>query len=240
MSSCPTKDIHSIYLDNELPAVYVKEYEDHISHCPKCAAELKKLRAVHIMLKTDAVSMTPDSHYVQQSYVRLISRMSYSKVTQHVYQFHAEWFKYIIPAAAAAVVLAVILPIRFAREETKTSQTAMAVPLTRRKPVSIAKQNLVINGNITHSSIGMALVSNNPSSTAETSTVSYGNASHFDPFTQNVSTDFDPSFTDVDMFFPDFDDQRTVSIKVSVPGINSLPVTTEVMLPINTLSGQLK
>ena len=33
MSFCPSKDIHSVYLDNELPEVYKAEYEAHIAVC---------------------------------------------------------------------------------------------------------------------------------------------------------------------------------------------------------------
>ncbi|MBP5452686.1 MAG: zf-HC2 domain-containing protein, partial [Treponema sp.] len=44
MSTCPEKDIHSIYLDNELPAAYVADYEAHVESCPECKAQLEKLR----------------------------------------------------------------------------------------------------------------------------------------------------------------------------------------------------
>ena len=37
MYSCPTDDIHSIYLDKELPFEYQKLYEEHIQRCPECS-----------------------------------------------------------------------------------------------------------------------------------------------------------------------------------------------------------
>ena len=43
MSFCPSKDIHSVYLDGELPENYKAEYELHISHCEKCRKELEQL-----------------------------------------------------------------------------------------------------------------------------------------------------------------------------------------------------
>ena len=48
MSTCPEKDLHSIYLDGELPEEFLKEYENHVAGCEKCKAELEKLRKVSV------------------------------------------------------------------------------------------------------------------------------------------------------------------------------------------------
>src|SRR5574344_81432 len=99
MSTCPSKSIHSIYLDDELPSAYIAEYEAHIASCPKCAAELKQLRTLRAILRNDAAAITPDSHYVDQSWERLKTRMSYSKVTRKIFRFPTEVLKYSIPVA---------------------------------------------------------------------------------------------------------------------------------------------
>src|SRR5574344_182062 len=117
MSTCPSKDIHSIYLDNELPAAYIPEYEAHIKSCSKCAAELAKLKAVRSLFIADSKALTPDNHYLDQSWERLQSRMSYSKVTKKIYRFPSEQVRYIIPTAAAAAILAVVLPVRAFRSQ---------------------------------------------------------------------------------------------------------------------------
>ena len=41
MYSCPTDDIHSVYIDDELPQNYVLDYENHIKTCSKCSAKLE-------------------------------------------------------------------------------------------------------------------------------------------------------------------------------------------------------
>ena len=46
MSTCPTNEIHSLYLDNELPQAHKEQYEAHIASCEKCKASLEKLHAV--------------------------------------------------------------------------------------------------------------------------------------------------------------------------------------------------
>ena len=71
MSFCPTKDIHSVYLDGELPEVYKAEYEQHIQNCEKCRKELMQLKAIHSMFKADSDSMNLDSHYMDESFQRL-------------------------------------------------------------------------------------------------------------------------------------------------------------------------
>ena len=82
MSTCPTKDLLSVYLDNELPEIYKAEYEAHIKSCPKCSKELEKLKALRVLFQADSKAVTPDSHYLEQSYERLMIKMKYSKVSE--------------------------------------------------------------------------------------------------------------------------------------------------------------
>jgi len=238
MSTCPSKDIHSIYLDNELPAAYINEYEAHIKVCPKCAAELAKLRAVREALCADAQSLTPDIHYLDQSWERLQSRMSYSKVTKKIYHFPAEQLKYIIPTAAAAAVLAVILPVRAAKTAAPGNMMAMA-PISRQKIISPAKHNIIINGNIQHEMLNPAAFK--PHQQAES--VSYGAESGYQrPFIQEqaASGTIDPQLNDVDVFRPDFTSSGTITIKITVPGLTTPPVSTEIELPAEQFTDIVK
>jgi hypothetical protein len=232
MSTCPSKDIHSIYLDNELPAAYTGEYEAHIKACPKCAAELAKLRAVREMLRSDAQSVTPDSHYLDQSWERLQSRMSYSKVTKPAFRFHAEQFKYVIPAVAAAAVLAVMLPVRAGRT-APDEQTAQITPIARHKNLTLAKNNVIINGNIRHEMLGTSVFKK----AGHTEPVAYGTDAGCNvPFMQE-SCEYgaiNPQLNDVDVFRPDFDSNRTITIKITVPGITTPPLSTEIEFPADT------
>ena len=84
MSTCPSNDIHSVYLDNELPETYVGTYEAHIKSCPKCAAKLASLRAVSTVFRSDAGGMTLDKASLDKSWERLQARLSYSKTTKRV------------------------------------------------------------------------------------------------------------------------------------------------------------
>ena len=54
MSFCPSDDIHSIYLDNELPGDYKNLYEAHVKNCPECQKKLNMLKGVSSLLRQDA------------------------------------------------------------------------------------------------------------------------------------------------------------------------------------------
>lgn len=119
MSTCPEKDIHSLYLDNELPEVFIPEYKAHLESCPKCAAELEKMRTVHEALQADSRSINLDKVFLDQSFERLQSRMRYAKVVSQasseednrIIKFPGKKTARFIPAAvAAAAVFALMLP----------------------------------------------------------------------------------------------------------------------------------
>ena len=61
MYTCPTDDIHSIYLDGELPDIYRKEYEAHIKICSECEKKLQKLQTLQNLFKSDSRMLTPDN-----------------------------------------------------------------------------------------------------------------------------------------------------------------------------------
>ena len=126
MSTCPEKDIHSLYLDNELPANFAKQYEQHIASCPKCKAELDSMRALHDALKADADSLKLDQVFLDQSFERLQSRLRYSKVVSKSKDNKPLLFpivkKYAPAAAAAAFVFALMLP--FSMRTNASSQGA--------------------------------------------------------------------------------------------------------------------
>ena len=79
MSTCPEKDLHSIYLDGELPEEFLKEYETHVAGCEKCQAELEKLKKVSVPFREDALSVKLDQTYLDQSFARLQTKMRFKE-----------------------------------------------------------------------------------------------------------------------------------------------------------------
>ncbi|WP_277055936.1 anti-sigma factor family protein [Treponema socranskii] len=237
MSTCPSNDIHSVYLDNELPETYVGTYEAHIKSCPKCAAKLASLRAVSAVFRSDAGGMTLDKASLDKSWERLQARLSYSKTTNRVYRFPEHNFRYAVSAAAAAAVFALIIPLRVLRSPSAV-KTAAINPISRSTSVELAKNNVVINGNIEQP---RAFVPSLPDET-------YGvNAEYGTAFDASFGgTRFDAVRTgerqleDVDLFRPDFANGSSLAIKIGIPEIGFVPPAADIDFANGELVSSLK
>ncbi len=210
MYSCPTDDIHSIYLDRELPSAYAVEYEEHLRNCKKCSEKLNALKTLKGVFEKDSKSLDFDQKFMDESYVRLMAKIRHSRNTGFTDRFSVQ--KFVAgTVAAAAVLVAVILPVRTSPggKPARDSSLANLVPVERPQTTLISNKNIVINGNIN------------------------------DNLSQAVSTGAlrNTSLADLDVFRPEFRDSR---IKISVPGmeVQNSPVM-EVRMPANTIAGLL-
>ena len=221
MFTCPTNEIHSLYLDNELPQNYIAEYEAHIANCEKCKATLDKLRAVRGVFEKDSAAITPDKAFMDASYERLMLKMKYSKTAGRVYKPARRVWRIAIPAIAAAAALALIIPIGLnaGKHNVKTMSAASSmysqIPFGGENGIGFAS---TVQGVLPSTGLeGQdALVTNvsNPSSAAS------------------------PLIKDVEVFSPKFDgESKTISIRITVPGDDDVPVTTEIEVPLD-VTGQ--
>lgn len=220
MSTCPEKDIHSIYLDGELPEQFVKEYENHIASCKKCSQALEQLRKTHEIFVQDSKSLDLDSAFLDQSFERLQSRMKFRNVVRIAEppkkRFTVSAF--VPAAAAAAVVFAAMLPMSL-RSKTQVEPEMVSV-IQRQNITPISEKNVVVEGNLTQVSLGER-DDRNFSSAARTSAIATATNASF-------NKQFGRSFTSVDVFRPEF---REAGFKVPVPGVS------EINYPNNTQAG---
>lgn len=245
MSFCPSKDIHSVYLDGELPENYKAEYELHISHCEKCRKELEQLKAVSSLFKADSDSLNLDSHFMDESFQRLQIKMAYSKNIGKVPQKSPfKVISYVASGVAAAAVLALVLPLGFKSSESKvdgegTSTVASTVinsPLIQSAVAGMGASSVPIRSVSTNGKAS----ANNVSFDSGRSVVVSGNIKNVVLSSENKRKPA-PSFTknvnDVDVLRPDFQDEA-INIKITVPGMGDFPVTTEINLPVEFVSGR--
>lgn len=236
MSFCPTKDIHSIYLDNELPENYKAEYEAHLKVCSKCSQELNKLRTLHELFDSDAKSITPDEHYLDQSYDRLKARMAFTKNVHKSEKRISANIKYVYSAVAAVAVVALIIPIRLnsnksAVEKQNVSVASVSSQIPQVSTVSVGGGNgVVISGNIRESIL--------PVSVFDKSTYRNNFAQNINTKSININSMNTDSvnkimFTDVDFFRPAFNGDDTFSIKITVPEMDCAVMPRNVNLPLN-------
>ena len=225
MSTCPTKEIHSLYLDNELPQTHKEQYEAHIAACDKCRAEYEKLRAVRAVFEKDAQAVSPDKAFLDASYERLMLKMKYSKNVGHTasHRVSSRTWKIAVPAIAAVAVLALAIPLRFAVGRANVKTMSATSSLYSQVPSQVSEQvsNVAFNG---EGSFGFdeGIQSILPSVT------NVGNS----------NSAASKLIQDVEVFRPNFDEEKkTISIRITIPGNDDVPVTTEIEVPLD-VTGQ--
>ena len=244
MSFCPSKDIHSVYLDGELPENYKAEYELHISHCEKCRKELEQLKAVSALFKADSDSLNLDSHFMDESFQRLQIKMAYSRNIGKVPQKSPfKVISYVASGLAAAAVLALVLPLGFKSSEVKagSENTATVAATVINSPLIHSVGNGVGSSvPITAVSTGNKASANNVSFDSGRSVVVSGNIQDVVLSSENkkkIVSSFTRNVNDVDVLRPDFQNEA-INIKITVPGMGEFPVTTEINLPMEYVSGR--
>jgi len=239
MSFCPSKDIHSVYLDGELPENYKAEYELHLSHCEKCRKELEQLKAVRTMFKADADALNLDEHFMDESFQRLQIKMAYSRNAGKFSQKSPfKVVSYVASGIAAAAVIALVLPLGFNSKSTgEAAGTTVASAVT--SPL-IQSVNTVSNVPITAVSTAAKASGNNVGYDSGKSVVVSGNIQDVVLSSENQrksTTTVSKNVNDVAVIKPDFQDE-SISIKITVPGMGDFPVTTEINVPMEFVSGR--
>lgn len=254
MSFCPTRDVHSIYIDNEMPQKYIAEYEAHIRDCPKCQHELAALKSVHEILRADADISSPENifgskTYMDDSYRRLLIKMSYNKNTKFNRNYANDRFKkgvldtvrYAIPTAVAAAILAVILPVRTMNSKVQTSIAEEPIVTVAQQPSALqygAAQTIPSAASVSFNKDRGVFISGN----IHESVLPIGNTSKTfasqGSSRKSKKSDSGKSFiNEYEVFRPAFSDEKTISIRITVPGMDTNSVTTEIELPYDVFTG---
>ena len=246
MSFCPNKDIHSVYLDDELPENYKAEYELHISHCEKCRKELEQLKAVRALFKADSDSLKLDQHFMDESFQRLQIKMAYSRnIGKEPQKSPFKVISYVASGVAAAAVLALVLPFGLKANKVEAAPAATQLASISSGVVSplVQSVNTVSSVPITAVSSGAsgkAASANNVSFDSGRSVVVSGNIHDVVLSSENQrknAASLVKNVSDADVLKPEFQDEA-INIKITVPGMGDFPVTTEINLPMEFVSGR--
>jgi len=233
MSFCPSKDIHSVYLDGELPENYKAEYELHIANCEKCRKELEQLKAVSNLFKADSSALNLDEKFMDESFQRLQIKMAYNRnVLKAPRKSSFRVITYVASGIAAAAVLALVLPLGL---KSKQASTEVSTVEKTRLFQSVSSGSTVP---ITAVSTGARTSDNNVPFDSGRSVVVSGNIQDVVLSSKNKNNPvFTRNVNDVDVLRPDFQDEA-ISIKITVPGMGDFPVTTEINVPMDLVSGR--
>ena len=153
MFTCPNKDLHSVYLDGELPAEYKAKYEEHIKGCPSCQAALKKLKAARDLLQADSKTITMSERDMESSFSRLQARLSYKKTIRPLALGDSAKgvLKDVLVGSAAAAVIAAVIP---AKTKTVIQNVAQSdfQPVARMSSLDLPEE-VQVEGSVTPASV---------------------------------------------------------------------------------------
>lgn len=112
MSICPEKDIHSVYLDGELPQEFIAEYESHVASCSKCSAIIKKMSELNKIIQEDSDSISWTQSQLDDSFARLQVKISYNKFKNRENKSKKIKFamQYFAAGIAAVMLISFIIP----------------------------------------------------------------------------------------------------------------------------------
>ncbi len=158
MSICPSKDLHSVYLDNEMAESYRASYEKHLASCKKCQDELEKYKSLKKLFAKEKEALD-SKHFSQKelddSYSILLTRMSYSKNVNLSKKPYSQKIKtslgYVIGAVAAVAAFVFVLPGR--AKMLKINSSADFTPLARTNISSPITSHVSYDGTLSRSGL---------------------------------------------------------------------------------------
>lgn len=171
MSTSLEKDLHSVYIDGEMPESFLSQYESLVSSNEKEKATLEKMQALHSVLKEDSEQKTVSQDFMEESFERLQTKMRYAKnvsLSSQPKSFVSPFVKYASSFAAAAAVFALVfIPVHY-NSLSQAKETAVAAISIMKQPgiEPIAKKDVVIDGNINKEDLSKVLAVNPASSQA--------------------------------------------------------------------------
>ena len=116
MSICPSKDLHSVFVDGELPLQFQQEYLSHLENCPICKRTVEKLQQIRNNFALDSNNIKLSSQQIENGYQKLEQMLTFKKITTaSAPRFNFSQFipmmNRLVPAVAAALIIALFLPV---------------------------------------------------------------------------------------------------------------------------------
>ena len=186
MSTSLNKDLHSVYIDGEMPESFLSQYESIVSSNEKEKAALEKMQSLHSLLQEDSEAMTkkitspspenPESSFIDASFERLQTKMRYAKNVSFANgqageskTFVTPFIKYASSFAAAAAVFAVVFIPLHNKSISQAKETAVAaISIMKQNTIEpIAKNDVIIDGNINKEDLSKVLAVKSGSQKAE-------------------------------------------------------------------------
>lgn len=120
MYTCPDMDILSIYIDNELPEPYKKEFLSHLEKCNSCKQKFERMQSISNNLKEDSQDIFLTQDVLDESFKKLNTIKRFRQNSQPSQSNFSKVGK-VLPFVAAAAFLIAILPVSLNKNNTQIS-----------------------------------------------------------------------------------------------------------------------
>ena len=162
MSTSLEKDLHSVYIDGEMPESFVSQYESLVSSSEEEKAILEKMRSLHSLLQEDSAQKTVSHDFMEECFERLQTKMRYARnvsIAGEKKSFVTPFVKYASSFAAAAAVFAVVfIPLHNNSLKNAKETAVAAISIMKEKGIEpIAQKDVVIDGNINKEDLSKVL-----------------------------------------------------------------------------------
>ncbi len=225
MSTCPEQDMHSVYLDGELPQKYALDYESHLTGCQDCRDRYLKLQRLGSLLKEDAAASQLSPNELEDSFSKLQTKLRYCRNTKKTEPADVRRFTWMVPAvAAAALAFALVLPARDPNRPGASPHSGSPISISSSALTGVLSAAPSINTNAARFIKEPAIIVEEPIER------------HIKP----ASLSPDGVLSPMDIFRPAFEEKGNVSVRMSLSDLQSLPHKGEISVPIQmyiTISG---
>ena len=241
------KDLHSVYIDGEMPENFISQYESIIEKNSTEKSRLEKMQVLHSLFQEDSAAKTVSDDFVNASFERLQTKLHYAKNTslaQESKTFIKPFVKYASSFAAAAAVFALIFIPVHTNSLKNAKETAVAtIKIMKQNGIKpIAQKDVVVDGNINKEDLPKVLSKNsvakvqnstkNASKAAdfieeslpvqhEQKTISATNLASNQNVGGVIARQLREQLTSVDPFLPDFS-SSPIQITISIPNFRNL------------------
>ncbi len=233
MSTYLEKDLHSVYVDNELPSAYLEAYESLVAADERHAAAQRKVQSLHAAFQQDATEREIDQTFLDASFVRLQTKLQYHKhaiapqESKSPIRQLAQWG---VPLAAAAVFALVIIPILHPANGKNDAINAIAST----KLTPIAENDIAVDGTFDQKTLS-AIAVNGGTAAQGAMTVSTGGVPGADPHRLRRKRLHD-RLTSIDVFRPaSANADNGLSIRISISPMHDVQ-DEEIIIPLPNIA----
>lgn len=156
MFTCPNKNIHSLYIDNELAQPYKNSFEEHLAQCPSCAKKHASYVAMSNSVYDDTFKISKKKF--EEGYMRLKAHLRYKEVTASAQSaWVVSYMLKSVPFMVVALGFVILFPLTLSYKKTNQDSfenvfaNNSLLTTIRDNPPNIAliqEQGIVVNGNI--------------------------------------------------------------------------------------------